>query len=168
MDTGTFKKPGVILREVIDKVKPDLKSISEVDSGSKPSPGKWSQKEILGHLIDSAIVNQQRFVRALLSEDLVFKGYEQDVWVKMQRYNEGEWSELVDLWYSLNRNISRLMNTASEEVLFIKRHNHNLNEIAWKPVSADQPSTLDYFMRDYTGHLEYHLDQLFNLKTDQR
>jgi flagellar biosynthesis chaperone FliJ len=55
------------------------------------------------------------------------------------------------------------MNSASEEVLFRKHYEHNLNVTAWKGVSIDQPVTLDYFMKDYTEHLEHHLNQLFNL-----
>jgi hypothetical protein len=163
LKTNTQKKSGDILIELIEKVKPDLGKINNDQSEHKPSPGKWSQKEILGHLIDSAIVNHQRFVRSLLSKELFFQGYEQEHWVSVQNYNEVNWDELVNLWYSLNINIARLMNSASEEILFREHYKHNLNDIAWKAVPADQPATLDYFMKDYNEHLEHHLNQLFNL-----
>jgi hypothetical protein len=37
---------------------------------------------------------------------------------------------------------------------------HNLDEIAWKPVSRSESTTLGYFIADYVGHLEHHLAQI--------
>jgi hypothetical protein len=52
----------------------------------KPAPDRWSKKEILGHLIDSAANNHQRFVRAQGTPRLEFPGYEQEFWVATQAY----------------------------------------------------------------------------------
>ena len=126
----------------------------------RPAPGKWSPKEIIGHLIDSAANNHQRFVRAQSQDDLIFPGYDQDTWVTVQRYLDAPWQDLVTLWRSYNLHIARLMAVTPDEVRLRERKRHNLHELAWQPVPADAPATLDYFMRDYVLHLHHHLRQI--------
>jgi hypothetical protein len=84
------------LARSIDAAELALKAISDEASRVSPAPGKWSPREIVGHLIDSASNNHQRFVRAQFQDDLVFSGYDQDRWVAVQRYQEAPWSELID------------------------------------------------------------------------
>jgi hypothetical protein len=55
-----------------------LLQIPEEESRRPLSKGKWSAREVIGHLIDSAANNHQRFVRAQFRDDLVFPGYEQE------------------------------------------------------------------------------------------
>lgn len=126
----------------------------------RPGSGKWSIKEIVGHLIDSAVNNQQRFVTAQLTSDLVFAGYDQDAWVTTQRYQDAPWSDLVVLWRDLNLHIARTMTSIPIEVRRRQRREHNLDRIAFRPIPADQPTTLDYLMRDYVEHMKHHLGQI--------
>jgi hypothetical protein len=125
----------------------------------RPATGGWSAKEVLGHLIDSAAVNHQRFVRAQW-QDLVFAAYAQDDWVMAQQYQKAPWIELVALWREYNRHIARVMAAIPLDVRMREQRRHNLNEIAMNPAPADQPSTLDYLMRDYVEHLQHHLKQI--------
>jgi hypothetical protein len=67
------------------------------------APGKWSTKEVVGHLIDSAANNHQRFVRAQWTDDLLCPTYAQDEWVRTQRYQEAPWPDLVELFRTYNR-----------------------------------------------------------------
>jgi len=150
----------VELRDAIARARPFLDSISDEASGRRSAPGKWSPREIVGHLIDSASNNHQRFVRAQFRDDLEFSGYDQDAWVSVQRYHDAPWSELVALWYYFNLHIARVMKSAANDERTRPRARHNLDQIAWKTVPRDQPATLDYFMRDYVGHLKHHLAQL--------
>jgi hypothetical protein len=129
-------------------------------SGRHPAMGKWSPREIVGHLIDSASNNHQRFVRAQFKDDLVFPGYEQDAWVAAQRYDDAPWRELIALWAAFNRHLARMMAAVPQDVLTKARRVHNLHQIAFRTVPQDQPATLDYFMRDYVAHLEHHLKQI--------
>ena len=128
----------------------------------QPAPGKWSIKEIVGHLIDSACNNHQRFVRAQWTTDLVFPGYEQDLWVTSQRYVDAPWPELVVFWREYNLHLARVMAAIPAHDRERPRHPHNLDQIA-TPVPPDQPATLDYFMRDYVEHLKHHLRQIAEL-----
>src|SRR5574339_505768 len=83
------------LRAEIEKALPLLRSLDEAAAMRDRGPGKWVRKEILGHLIDSAANNHQRFVRAALDGRLAFPDYEQDGWVALQRYRQRPWRELV-------------------------------------------------------------------------
>jgi DinB superfamily len=148
------------LRATVTARRESLRNITDADAALRPSPGAWSAKEIIGHLIDSASNNHQRFVRVRWQDDLIFPGYEQDGWVAAQRYNETDWHELLDLWALFNRHLARVMEAVPDEVRLRVHTRHNLHERAWTVVPADQPTTLDYFMRDYVGHLHHHLRQL--------
>lgn len=149
------------LTETVEAAAARLLAMSEAQSATRPAPGKWSPKEIIGHLIDSAANNHRRFVLAQLQEDLVFPGYEQDKWVAVQSYQSASWLSLVDLWKNFNLHIAHLVSCMPQEVLRRPRRAHNLREIAWQTVPPEQPTTLEYFIRDYFGHVQHHLRQIF-------
>jgi len=86
------------VEETVESAAARLLALSESQSEIHHTPGKWSPKEIIGHLIDSAANNHRRFVLAQLQEDLVFPGYEQDKWVAAQKYQSASWVSLVQLW----------------------------------------------------------------------
>jgi hypothetical protein len=148
------------LRDTVDRASGELLDVDDAAAGARPSPGRWSAKEILGHLVDSAANNHQRFVRAQRQDDLVFPGYAQDDWVLLQRYQDAPWPELVALWREYNRHLARVMAVVPPEVRDRVHRVHNLHEIAWRPVRAGAPATLDYFMADYVAHLHHHLGQI--------
>ena len=95
-----------------------------------------------------------------MTDDLVFPGYDQDAWVTLQRYSERPWMELVTLWRAYNTHIASVVENISQDRLSLQRTRHNLDEIAWRTVPRDQPATLDYFIRDYLGHMKHHLAQI--------
>jgi hypothetical protein len=144
----------------LDEARNRMLARSDEEAGRRPAPGKWSPKEIIGHLIDSAANNHARFVRAQTSDDLMFDGYDQDAWVRVQQYGDRQWSELVQLWHAYNRHLAAVMASADPAALERPRRRHNLDAIAWQPVNRDSPATLDYFMRDYVAHMKHHLRQI--------
>ena len=148
------------LRAIVRRTQPALQRLSEEEAARAPAPGKWSPKELLGHLIDSASVNHERFVRAQQVEDLVFPGYDQDAWVATNAYQGADWSELVALWSAFNLHVAHVMASASAAQRTRPRHPHNLHVIGWQPVPPSEPATLEQLMSDYVGHLEHHLGQL--------
>lgn len=148
------------LLQVVDEGASRMMSIPDDEAGVRPAPGKWSRKEIVGHLIDSAVNNQARFVRAQLQDDLVFDGYDQDAWVRVQRYGDAQWNELVALWSHFNMQLARVIQATPLDVRARPRVRHNLDRVAFRPLPLGDPATLEYFMADYVVHLEHHLAQI--------
>ena len=77
-------------KETLGQATPRLFKLSDEESGIAKTSDKWSAKQIIGHLVDSAANNHQRFVRAQFSDDLVFPGYDQEEWVRVQRYERSD------------------------------------------------------------------------------
>src|SRR5258705_13268704 len=82
-----------------------LSRICEAESEQRPSPERWTRKEVVGHLIDSASNNHQRFVRGQIASGQDFPGYEQEQWVRIQCYQGARWANLIDLWRAYNPHI---------------------------------------------------------------
>ena len=148
------------LLESIEQATPALRAIGDDASRTPSAPGKWSPREIVGHLIDSASNNHQRFVRAQFQDTLIFAGYDQDRWVTVQRYQQAPWVELIELWAAFNRQLARVMDAVPDSIRLQARERHNLHQIAWQTVPESTAATLDYFMADYVGHLQHHLTQI--------
>jgi hypothetical protein len=148
-------------RETILTASARLREITPKQSRRKSSPDDWAAIEVLGHLVDSAANNHQRFVRAQFTDELVFPGYEQNGWVNAQKYLDESWPDLIQLWSSYNLHLVHLAAVIPEAILTKPRAKHNLDEIAFNLVSKNQSTTLEYFIRDYVDHLRHHLKQIF-------
>ena len=145
------------LRAVVAQAHRALSELDEAAAGRAPAPGKWSPKELVGHLIDSAAINHQRFAQAADRDNLVFDTYDQDRFVALQRPGEAAWSELLELWRLQNLHLARLIERLPEDALTREHTRHNLHQIAFETVPVDQAATLEYFVRDYVAHLRHHL-----------
>jgi len=152
--------PEAQLRDTVSSATPRLIAIADAAASMPRAPGKWSRKEIVGHLIDSASNNHERFVRAQFTDDLLCPTYDQDGWVRVQRYRDAPWSELVALWSHFNMQLARVIEATPMETRMRPRVSHNLDRVAFNPLPASEPVTLEYFMRDYVAHLEHHLAQI--------
>ena len=148
------------LRAAVNEASRTLLALDEEQTRRPPQPGKWCPREVIGHLIDSASNNHGRFVRAQLRDDLIFEGYEQADWVRVQRYRDVSWRELIELWRGLNLHLAHVIDCIPAEVRTRPRRRHSLDAIAFKTVDAAQPTTLEYFLQDYVDHLRHHLASL--------
>jgi hypothetical protein len=126
-----------------------LRQIDERTAGEKPAPDKWSRKEILGHLVDSAANNHQRFVRLQLQPSLELPGYEQDGWVSVQKYQEVPWADLINLWHVYNRHLAHIIRNANPAKL----------GNTWRDPEG-KTVDLRFIMRDYITHMRGHLEQI--------
>jgi hypothetical protein len=119
----------------------------------KPAPDKWSKKEILGHLIDSAANNHHRFVRVQFEkEPFIVVPYEQEDWNRVQKYNEVDAKFLVEFWRMYNLHILWLISNFPEKRLKIKCKSVDEREIA---------ETVILLLKDYIDHMDHHLKQIF-------
>ena len=128
---------------------PRLLALSETECSFHPAPDKWSKKEILGHLIDSASNNHQRFVRAQLSSEIRLPSYEQEDWVRTQAYQTESWENLVQLWKAFNLHLLHLGAEIPGE---------RLNSMCF--IGTDEPVTLEFIFTDYVSHVKHHLQQI--------
>lgn len=140
------------IRETIISAKNELLKITDEQAGVKPAPSKWSDKEVFGHLIDSASNNLQRFVRAVQNAAGDFPVYNQDKWVEIQKYNEMEWNELIELFIQMNLHICRVIDNLPHDVM--------LNPVN---IGKEKPATLEFVITDYLRHLKHHLENLLKL-----
>ena len=136
------------LSSVVATALPRLSALSESEAAQKPAPNKWSKKEILGHLIDSAANNHQRFVRLQLQSTIALPGYEQDEWVRVGRYQHTPWTEVVALWAAYNRHLATIIESMDPATLGHVWH------------SPDGEVTLEFIATDYVRHLMHHLRQI--------
>ena len=144
-----FKTAASDLGRTVAQAKPLLAKMNNADTSRPRSRGKWSRKEVLGHLMDSATNNHQRFVRAALQGKLVFPGYQQELLVELQRFGEIDWGFLVDLWASYNRFIAHVLTCLPAKAAKIKC-----------AIGANKPATLGWIAEDYVAHLKHHLNQI--------
>lgn len=149
------------LRAAVENAEPELCAIPAALAAYQAAPDVWSIAELLGHLVDSASNNHQRFVRAPWQDDLVFAGYAQRDWVAVQRYAQADWPDLIALWASFNRHLARVMAATPADVRTRVHTQHNLHAIAFRAPAAASDVTLAYVMTDYVAHLEHHLQQIF-------
>ena len=136
------------LSSVVASTLPRLLAITEDTAAEKPAANKWSKKEILGHLIDSAANNHQRFVRLQLQPELGLPGYDQDNWVRLNRYQQTPWSEIVTLWSAYNRHLATVIESLDNAAL----------DHVWHSPEGDV--TLQFIATDYVRHLVHHLKQI--------
>src|ERR1700678_1675822 len=105
------------LRCLVEAAEPVLRQIPESESMRAALPGGWSRKQVLGHLIDSASNNHQRFVRAMLQPSLDFPGYDQEGNIRVQAVQEADWVLLISLWAAYNRYLAHLIEHLPESKL---------------------------------------------------
>jgi hypothetical protein len=126
-----------------------LAGFSEAHSAEPISPGKWSRRELIGHLIDSASNNHQRFVRAQIYGGVTFPDYDQNEWVEGQGYGDESWADLVMLWKGYNLHLLHIISRMSGDVLD-----------TLCSIGNNEPVTLRSLVEDYFGHVKHHLTQL--------
>jgi hypothetical protein len=137
------------LLSVIEVAEPRLRQISAIESSERILAGGWSRKQVLGHLIDSASNNHQRFVRAVLQPSLEFPGYDQEGNVRVQAPQEADWPLLVSLWVAYNRYLAHVIARLPAS---------KLDTVC--RIGSGKQATLGFIATDYLTHMVHHLSQI--------
>jgi hypothetical protein len=138
------------LENIINEHIPALREIPDDIFSLKPNPAKWSKKEIIGHLVDSAQSNIRRFVVAQY-EDEPYIVYDQDKWVATMGYQQWDPHTLVMLWYLLNQQICAILRNTPPAMYQRQSRSQELHTIEW-------------LAEDYVKHLLHHLHVVLELE----
>ncbi len=139
----------VELSRIVGSAESLLRQVGEDESAKPVLVGGWSRKQVLGHLIDSASNNHQRFVRAALQSSLDFPAYDQESWSRIQGAQEVPWPVLIALWANYNRLLAHV----------IAQLPADKQEVVCR-IGDNQPVTLRFLVEDYLRHLLHHLAQI--------
>jgi hypothetical protein len=148
-DQSAFSALASELLRNVDAALPKLRSLAAADAAQPLAPGKWSPKQVIGHLVDSATNNHQRFVRAQPGPALVFPAYAQDEWVKSQHYDDRPWDDLTSFWHAYNHHLAHVIAQIPED-----------RRQVLCTIGANAPVTLGFLAYDYVVHLRHHLAQV--------
>ena len=133
---------------VVEEAGTVLNSLTSQQWEESSAEGKWTRKEILGHLIDSAANNHHRFIRAQY-ESVPSISYNQELWTALQFYKEESVENLVRLWVSYNKHLAYIISRMPVE---------NYDRLC--DINKNEPITLKNVITDYLIHLRHHLNQI--------
>ncbi|OHD72036.1 MAG: hypothetical protein A2W19_03595 [Spirochaetes bacterium RBG_16_49_21] len=123
-----------------------MRESEEPLSSIRLSEDTWSLKEMVGHLVDSASNNHQRFVRLHLDQSLEFPAYDTEKWKQVQKMNDFDWHVLIELWKYYNDFLLHIIRNINEDIL-----NHY-----W--IKDGEQLTLEHLVKDYYKHIQWHID----------
>lgn len=148
--TSVMKHISNELKELIEFYSSPLHAIDEEKLSFKSSPVKWSKKEILGHLIDSALSNSRRFIVAQY-EDNPHIVYAQEYWVQASGYQQYEGAALIQLWVLINKHICRILEN-------IPGH------LSGRTCMTQDLHTIEWLAEDYVRHLKHHMHVILDVE----
>ncbi len=131
--------------EMVEEFHKKLEEVPERITAIRPAEDSWSLKEIIGHLIDSASNNHQRFVRLQFDDLLGFPPYEAESWIRVQNYRDMDWGSLITLWYSYNRILLKVIENMDDSAL----------ENVW--IKGEEALPLSSIVKDYYRHFQWHI-----------
>jgi hypothetical protein len=135
---------------ILSQTMPKFQELTTYRWSEKADPEKWSRKEVLGHLIDSAQNNLRRFIVTQYQENQKIV-YQQNDWVNLQGYQLANVHDLIEFWRLINVQVIRVCEAMPEEVL-TRTCDTGRDQV--------EPKTIAFLIEDYCDHLEHHLGQI--------
>ena len=125
------------------------KNTDDKKASLRPEPAEWSLKEIIGHLINSAANNHQRFIGLQFVSEMAYPEYQkyQIDWIGMEKFNDLALADLMLLWKQYNILLGHIIETV------------NTKKLGNYVLMSDKKMTLEFLISDYVRHLKEHLVQ---------
>ena len=122
-----------------------LSSISEKQANYRYAPGKWSIKQIVGHMTDHERIMTYRALRFSRKDTTQLPGYEQNLFVENSRFDELSLHELINDFKNVRAATNSLIHSLSQSQLALKG-------VAWK-----YELTVEEFLKATIGHELHHI-----------
>ena len=141
--------PETEIVRVLDEQQEELleifKAISEEKGSFAYDEGKWSIKELLGHLTDGERIFCYRAVRISRSDATPIEGFEQDGYIENSNFKNTKLSDLIDEFLYLRK----------ANLIYFK----NLSDDAWTKMgtASDSPVSVRALAYIMAGHVRHHL-----------
>lgn len=139
------------LRQLIDLYAEKFEAFSEKDFAEKPRVDKWSRKEVVGHLIDSAQNNLRRFIVAQYAAVPPKIVYNQDFWVAANGYQSASKHDVITLWKLVNQQICNVL----ENMIAA-----NYANVCDTGTTVVEFHSLEWLAEDYVKHMKHHINQI--------
>ncbi|MEO7990334.1 MAG: DinB family protein [Chryseolinea sp.] len=139
------------LEQIINQFKVKISAFSDAEFATKPLPNKWSKKEVLGHLIDSAHNNLRRFICGQYETTPSKIAYDQDFWVAANNYQHISKEDVIQLWVLMNKQIATVLLQMNES------NYANVSNVGKTEIKL---YSLQFLAEDYVRHLKHHLNQI--------
>lgn len=137
------------LKNIVNEFALKISAIPEPELSAKPLATKWSKKEVLGHLIDSAENNLRRFICGQYETPAPKIKYQQDFWVAANQYQSTPSYDVIENWRLINLKICRVL-----------QHMPTENYLKTCDFGDGKFLTLEWLAIDYVKHLKHHLNQI--------
>jgi hypothetical protein len=139
------------LHDLIDVYSVKFEIYTEEEFARKPHPDKWSKKEIVGHLIDSAQNNLRRFIVGQYEQQAPKIVYDQDFWVLANGYQRMKKKDVIVLWTLINKQICAILQNMTTA---------NYSKVCDTGKNVVQLHSIEWLADDYVKHMKHHLNQI--------
>lgn len=123
-----------------------LQSISEGNAAYRYAPGKWSIKQIIGHITDHERIMTYRALRFSRKDKTALPGYDQDTFVDNSRFDEQPVSQLIT-------DLENVRNATNSFIKSLSKEQLALTGTAWK-----YELTVEEFLKATIGHELHHIE----------
>jgi DinB superfamily len=124
--------------KVLDQQRRDivllLSGRSEDDGELRYAPGKWSVKEVLGHVNDTERIHSYRALRISRNDHTPLPGFEQDDYVREAPFAKLKLSDLIEDFIAVRRATLSLLR-GLDEAAWLRRGIANKNEISVRAIA---------------------------------
>ena len=132
------------LENQIESLPKFLSAISEEKASFAYSEGKWTIKEVLGHMLDTERIMSYRALCFARRDETALPGFDENVYVKHAHFNDRTLQSLLDEFVVLRKSTMYLLKSFNQE------------ELNRSGISNDKPITVRALIFILAGHVNHH------------